>query len=132
MAYAVTGNTTPIVRVIDGRLYYVWEITEAEAAAGSEFTLDRVPLVGTLAVYQAKLTSGTGTTIQPELGNTAAWTDSTIAEQGRISAAAAFINDASGLVVVAPAGKLYVRSTPNNAAADHAIATRIVIAAGVS
>lgn len=130
MAYSATV-TGPTITIHGGRKYYRYTVAETQAASGSEFTLDGLPPIATVVHYHARLTAGTGTTILPTLGNVAAWTASTVSSFGDIAAAAAAYHDTgSGIIVEPIAGKLYVRSTPNDATADHTIASVIVFAEG--
>lgn len=129
MAYSSRVSKAP--RTVDGRSYIVYTILEAEARDTSEYELEDAPFIGTIVLCVTKLVSGTGTTIQPEVGTAAAWTDTTIDEVGRITAAAAFINEGSNLRYAAPEGSLWVRSTPNSVVADHVIETVFVILEGV-
>lgn len=129
MAYSARVSSAP--RTVDGRSYVVYTIIESEARDSSEYELEDVPIIGTIVLCVSKLVSGTGTTVQPELGTSSGWTDTTIDEVGRITAAAAFINEGSNLRYAAPEGSLWVRSTPNSVVADHAIETIIVVLEGV-
>ena len=129
MAYSARVSAAP--RTVDGRSYIVYTIIESEARDTSEYELPDVPFIGTIVLLVSKLVSGTGTTIQPEIGTSSGWTDSTIDEVGRITSAAAFINEGSNLRCAAPEGSLWVRSSPNNAAADHVIQTVIVVLEGI-
>lgn len=130
MPYASTV-TGPIISVVHGRAHYSWTVVESGAAPTDTFTLPGAPTVGTLKLYRAILTAGTGTTINPRLGRTLAFVVSTQDWIGTSSTTAAVINDASDLRYSAlPAGKLYGRSLPNNAAADHTISTEIVVVEG--
>lgn len=129
MAYSVQVSSAP--RTVDGRSYIVYTVLETDARDTSEYTLPDVPFIGTVVLCVSKLVSGTGTTVQPEIGNRASWSDSTIHEVGRVTSAASFINEGSNLRFQAPEVDLFVRSTPNSAAQDHAIETVIVILEGV-
>lgn len=129
MAYSARVSSAS--RTVDGRSYLVYTILESEARDTSDYELPGVPFIGTIVLFVSKLVSGTGTTVQPEIGTSSGWTDTTIDEVGRISVAAAFINEGSNLRYAAPEGSLWVRSAPNNVATDHAIQTVIVILEGV-
>lgn len=129
MAYAAFVSSAP--RTVDGRSYIVYTVLETEARDTSEYTLPDVPFIGTVVLVVSKLTAGTGTTVRPEVGNVAAWVDSSVNEVGRIVTAAAFINEGSSLRYQAPLGELYFRSTPDSVATDHSITTVIVVLEGV-
>ena len=135
MAYTVTGNTTPAnvrqTRSEAGR-QLVFDVSEIEAAAGSEFSIGGLPPVGTIVAYKATLTAGTGTTVNPSVGSAASFTTtgSAAARQGHVATnttTAAHVNDRTPLPYHAPSGTLYFRSAPNDLTADHTILTRIVI-----
>jgi hypothetical protein len=66
------------------------------------------------------------------LGRTAAFTTTTNDVIGVNSTTAALINDGTNLKYSGlTAGKIFGRSLPSNAAADHAISTEIVIVEGM-
>ena len=131
MAYVATVSD-PTIKVINGRTHYRWTISEVEAASGSEFSIGGAPLVGTIILYRATRTAGTGTTINPIIGRAASFVASTQNHIGTNSSTAAYINDASNLRYNGiTAGKIFIRSMPNNAAADHSISTEIEIVEGV-
>ena len=132
MAYVVTGYDAPIVTVRGGRRHVRWVITETGASPSSEFVLDGAPDIGEVYLYQATLTAGTGTTINPILGRAAAFTANTQNHIGTNATTAARINDGTPMRYQGlTASKVYVRSVPNNAAGDHAISTEIVIVEGL-
>lgn len=129
MAYAATVAVTR--ETISGRRIYRVTIAEVEARDTSEATITGVPVLGTIVSYRATLTAGTGTTITPVVGRAAAFAASTqnyIADPG---SAGAHIDDSTHVPYYSATGTLYVRSTANNAATDHAISTEILIAEGV-
>lgn len=129
MAYTASVYSAP--RTVGGRSYIVYTILESEGRDTSEYELPDVPFIGTIVLYVSKLSSGTGTTIQPEIGTSSEWGDTTVEEVGRITAASAFINEGSNLRYTAHEGSLWVRSSPNSVSADHTIETIIVILEGV-
>lgn len=132
MAYT---QSTPTVKVTmeGGRQVVRISFTETETSSTSEWVVtdSRLPRMGTVVLYKADLTAGTGTTIQPKMGRATNPTVDTQNWIGQISAAAGAINDASPLRFANLAGVLYGRSTPNNAAADHSVSTEITIISGV-
>lgn len=132
MSYAASITYLPPVN-IDGKRVFVVRIAETEAAPASEATIDgsKIPRIGTITSYRATLTAGTGATIQPALGRKAAFTASTQEHIGSQASAAAHIRDISGIRYnLGSQDNLIVRSTPNNAAADHTIGTELVITEG--
>lgn len=131
MAYLATVSG-PTKNVINGRIHYRWTISEAEAASGSEFKLSEAPLTGTVILYQATLTAGTGTTINPTMGRAASFVASTQNHMGTNSSTSVHINDGSNLRYAGlVAGEIFIRSTVNSAVADHTILTEIEIIEGI-
>jgi hypothetical protein len=82
-------------------------------------------------LYKCAPTFTTGATVQPALGRATGWSATAITHIGQVSAAAAFINDASGLRFDfgANARTLFGRTTPN-AGSDTAASTEITIVDG--
>lgn len=131
MAY-VSTVTGPTINTIKGRATYRWTISETGAAPTDTFLITGAPAIGTVMLYRANLTAGTGVTINPRLGRTAAFTTTTNDVIGVSATTAALINDGTPLKYSGlTAGNIYGRSLPSNAAADHAVSTEIVIVAGV-
>jgi hypothetical protein len=131
MAYASTV-VGPTINVIKGRATYRWTISETGAAPTDTFTITGAPAVGTVTLYRANLTAGTGVTINPRLGRTLAFTTTTNDVIGVSATTAALINDGTNLKYSGlTAGKIYGRSLPSNAAADHSVSTEIVVIEGV-
>ena len=126
MAYAAAITRTDDTRGTDG--YVVFEVAETEAGAATEYILDLVPTEGTITLFTATLTSGTGTTIAPKAGLATGWSASTQDEVFTRSAAAH--HNAQDVVrYTALNGKLYIRSVCD-AGSDNAVSTRITIRAG--
>jgi len=131
MPYASTV-VGPTISVIKGRATYRWTISETGAAPTDTWTITGAPAVGTVTLYRANLTAGTGVTINPRLGRTLAFATTTNDVIGVNSTTAALINDGTNLKYSGlTAGKIFGRSLPSNAAADHSISTEIVIVEGV-
>ena len=131
MAY-VSTVTGPTINTIKGRATYRWTISETGAAPTDTFLITGAPAIGTVVLYRANLTAGTGVTINPRLGRTAAFTTTTNDVIGVNATTAALINDSTSLKYSGlTAGNIYGRSLPSNAAADHAVSTEIVIVSGV-
>jgi hypothetical protein len=131
MPYASTV-VGPTINVIKGRATYRWTIAETGAAPTDTWTITGAPAVGTITLYRANLTAGTGVTINPRLGRTLAFTTTTNDVIGVSATTNALVNDGTNLKYSGlTAGKIFGRSLPSNAAADHAISTEIVIVEGV-
>ena len=124
MAYAQSAVT-----IDRSDLDYSYTYTETEVAAASEATVEGVPKFGRIMRVKATLTSGTGTTIAPEMGNAATWTDSTQAEVLSGPTAAAHIDETQVVRYYSSSGTLYVRATPD-AGTDNAVSTEILIRDG--
>ena len=130
MPYAAVVSG-PVIAVIRGRAHYRWTVLETLASQTTEFALPGAPAVGTVTLYRAVRTAGTGTLLNPRLGRAAGFALTGNDWIGTNSATASPINDATsvryaGLV----GGALWCRNYPNNAAADHSISTEIEIVEG--
>ena len=122
----------PVTSVIRGRATHRWTIAETGAAPTDTWTITGAPAVGTVTLYRANLTAGTGVTINPRLGRTLAFTTTTNDVIGVSATTNALVNDGTNLKYSGlTAGKIFGRSLPSNAAADHSISTEIVIVEGV-
>jgi hypothetical protein len=136
MAYAQSAITR-VEWVHGGRRFIHLTFTETEAAATSEWSVTGLPRCLTLTRYNATLTAGTGTTINPKLGRATGWSASTQDDIGTNSTTAAHINDNTKLAFVLLAavtgddkGTLFGCSQANNAAADHSISTELTFVVG--
>lgn len=143
MAYAASITVREVVSdtAVDGGRHadYVVTIAETEAGATSEasFALSgtdstgapyKLPSTGRVLAQIAILSAGTGTTIDPVLGEqtdpaAGAW-------RVENDAAAALVHNTSRGVCYTGIPTFYHRSVPNNAATDHTITTRYYIRAG--
>lgn len=132
MAYAVTGNTAAdaLSEVFNGRRCWRWRVTETEASSGSEFTLYGVPSVGTITLINSKLTPGSGTTVQPEVGRGASWVDDSIDDIGRIDAAGRAREEQNRRYTLNAGQAFVVRTQVNSGSADNTVVTEITIYAG--
>ncbi len=130
MAYAAA--VTVEKKVISGRRTLVIAVAETEAAAASEFEVPCHGITeGTITCYRATLTAGTGTTINPIVGRAAGFAADTQDHVGTNNTTAAHIPDTSNLRFYIDAlGSLWIRSTVNDATADHSISTEITISEG--
>ena len=129
MAYAAVVDQ--ISRGVEGgRRAWVLTIDESEAAAGDEWEVSDLPERITILGYKATLTAGTGTTLNPSVGNVTGFADDTQAHIGTQTTTAVHINDQTAMRAYLPTGSLFGRSEANNAAADHVIATQIMIVEG--
>jgi len=124
MAYAQSAVT-----IDRSDLDYSYTYTETEVAAASEATVAGVPKFGRIMRVKATHTSGSGSTIAPEIGNAATWADSTNAEIVSGPTAAAHIDETQVVRYYSPTGTLYVRATPDSAT-DNAVSTEILIREG--
>lgn len=128
MPNTVTG---PTVRVVGGRRHYRWTVVETLVSQTTEFVLDGAPPDGTVTLYRAALTTGTGTTLNPRLGRVAGFALAGNDWIGSNNATAGTINDGTnlrygGLI----ARKIWCRSYPNDAAADHTVLSEIEVVEG--
>jgi hypothetical protein len=108
-------------------------IEETSIAATTESLIPNLFERGTIVSFKATLTAGTGTTINPKLGYSSGWTSSTQADLSTQLTTAAHINDQTALKYDTgdyTARSLYLESTPNDATADHAISTELLILEG--
>lgn len=130
MPYSATV-TGPTITVISGRTHYRYSVVEVLASQTTEFVLPQCPETGTMTLYRGVLTAGAGTKINPRLGRTAGFSLTGNDWLGTASDTATVINDATKLYYSGlTGGKIYVRSYPDNAAADHSISTEVEIVAG--
>lgn len=134
MAYAATGNTSPTEqRVISGRIWRTWSVTEAEASSASEFVIS-VPKHGTIWRVQYARVSGTSSTLRPTFrGATGAWAGSgsgSMRDITRVSAAAANGSELVAVPYYCPTGIMYVRTQGDSATTDGATAIEITIIEG--
>ena len=98
----------------------------AENAAASEWEIDNLPTAVTITYFKAELVSGTGTTINPSIGNATGWTTTQIEHIATQATTGAFINDQTPLVANTGSGSLFVVSGVD-AAADNAVEVVIVL-----
>ncbi len=127
MAYAFTES-----RVVDrtqGRQTLTIQISETDAAAASEFSITNLPRMGRIVSYRVTLTAGSGATVNPKVGISAAFVVDSQNHVGSNTTTAAHVNDQVALGYASSDGRLFVRSSVN-AGADNAISTEIVIVEG--
>lgn len=120
-----------------GRRFIAISFSETLARDTSEWTVTGLPRCLTLYRYNATLTAGTGTTINPKLGRATGWTASTQNDIGTNTTTAAHINDNTkvGFVLLASVtgddiGTLFGCSQANSTAIDHTIATELLFCVG--
>jgi len=144
MAYAatITVSITPRAVLADYlhpsspfATVYVLTITETEAAQTSETEIvladEGLPPVGQIHAQLCQLTAGTGTTIDPVLGDTTDPASDALWKLENETAAAQAHNQPTSPVKYGPeVTSFFHRAAPNNAAADHSITTRYYITAG--
>ena len=128
MAYA--ASVTKTTTTISGRRIFKIVVAETDAATSSEFEITGLPEVCTMILYRATKTAGTGTTIAPVGGATTGFAVSTQNENFSISAAA-HVSESTQVPLRLTSNKLVIRSTANDATADHSISTLITIVEGV-
>lgn len=128
MAYAAV--VTVVKKASQGRNYYVVTVAETEARDTSEATIPGVPVLGRIIDVTSTKTAGTGTTVDPEMGTVAGWTDLTQGEVWQNGAAAAHVDAQPAKSYYAPTGTLYLRTSVNSVVTDHSITTQIIIAEG--
>lgn len=120
---------------------YLVTITETEAAQTSEVTIamsdpagdgsqPALPSSGRILSRTCILTAGTGTTIDPILGD-ASNPASAAAWKFENDTAAASVHEVPVRSIPYYDGTLYHRSVPNDATADHSITTKYIFAAGI-
>lgn len=129
MAYAAAITITKI-----GPRSYSVAIAETEAASGSEATITLPFRAGVVLSQRGVLSSGTGTTIDPQLGTASGLSTGDHRLLMEHGTAAASVNNVPTNGIGAPFfvanGKLYHKSVPNDATADHVIATEYLIREG--
>jgi len=149
MAYAATVTVTPITAHLGDRVQEGFSVTIAEtgakntdqwdtAGAGTGVTLtgvtdtDWLPAMGRIVRYVADLTAGTGTTLDPVVGTVTdpASTPASVVLENGTAADPIDLQPADGGAYYAPTGILYGRNVVNDATADHAITTKILILSG--
>lgn len=130
MAYSAT--VTRRVDVVQGEKHVVFTVVETEAANSSEFELVGVPVIGTIVRYEATLIAGTGTTINPIVGRAAGFAANSQDHIGTNTTTAAHVHDQTALRYDSTSGSLFIRSTVNNATADHTVHTEVVVREGTS
>jgi hypothetical protein len=127
MAATVT-RTTKNVR---GSWHCQYNIVETGIRDTTETTITGVPEFGTIVTFYSVFVSGTGSTVNPELGSSSGWTTNDINQVlPEPGSAAALIRDLTRTPYHAPDGILYLRSQPNNTATDHTVHTKILIVTG--
>lgn len=108
---------------------FVITIVETSATSSSEITISGVPKCGTITRIRAKLTSGTGTTIRPRVGDAASFAADSYNETLAASGTAATVREPGSGPYCTSTGTLYLRNGVN-AGTDNAITTEILIVEG--
>jgi len=87
-------------------------LDEVDATSTSEIGPIVVPMAGRISRVSAQLVSGDGSTIRPEFGAKAGWTDRTAEEisSGIGAVASSYISDATPYTYYSEHGELYIRS----------------------
>jgi len=118
-----------VVDRTQGRQTLTIQISETDAAAASEFSITNLPRMGRIVSYRVTLTAGSGATVNPKVGTSAAFVVDSQNHVGSNTTTAAHVNDQVALGYASSDGRLFVRSSVN-AGADNAISTEIVIVEG--
>lgn len=139
MAYAVTGNTTPVYRKDDvGRYYAHWTIVETDVSANSEYSISLAGLKEkhgaieqfTMTEFLSTLTTaGTAATIQPKWGRATNPTAGNNDYITQASAAGTNIAARSDMRFTIAGDNIYFRTTPNAGTATR-VDTEITIRTG--
>ena len=123
---------TPSTRLYGGRRSWHVRFTESAVAAGSTWTVTGMPETGTITQLRVCPTFVTAGSVQPAVGRTVGWTlgNANADHVAQVSAAAASINDTSGIRYNGlTAGTLFGRSIPN-AGSDTTTVVEITIVDG--
>lgn len=128
MAFTVTKAAES---TSDGRAMTVFTVAGTSVGASSEFEIDNIPEIGSIVLFQAELVSGTGTTLQPEIGSVTSWTDDTDDEVDVVDTALAWHNIHTTTHYYAPGNSLFVRPVPD-AGSDNVVAFKVGIVSGWS
>ena len=125
MAATVTRTT----RNVRGQWHCHFNIVETAIRNTQETTILNVPEFGTIVTFYSVFVSGSGSTVAPELGVSAGWTDDDINQVLADPSAAALILNTNRTPYHAPDETLYLRSQVDNATTDHVVHTKILIIA---
>lgn len=130
MAYAATA-TVAENRTISGRRYVVVTISESDASATDEWSVQLPFSVGQIVLYNATLTGGAGNTINPRLGRASGWTANTQDDLATNNSTAANIQDQSKLAFYIDSGGTLYGVSQVDTGTDNTIETEIHIVEGV-
>ena len=128
MAHAYTVAKVP--GSASARGHTVVQITQTGADADDDVPIPGLPKFGRIERVTAKLSAGTGTTIDSLIGRAAEFTVTDLDFIWANGTGAAFINEAPGIPYYSETGELFFRLVPNNATADHAATAEILILDG--
>ena len=98
---------------IDGKSYIHLTIVETASETGTETVLEKLPKFGTIVKFQSAFISGAASTVNPELGRAAGWTDNKADQVIVAPGAATFVDNNNRIPYFSTDGKLYLRSQPN-------------------
>ena len=130
-AWAAYSGTCTVTSTVDnGRHYFLISLVETQARDTSEATCLGLPFKGTIMSYEATLTAGSGTTIDPDIGRVTSFSVTGQDNIANNATAAAHIANQDRVRYFSSTGKLFIHSNPNNVATDHSISTEILIAEG--
>ena len=132
MAYSATVTVTPVTAT--SWRGYILTIAETEAAASSETEIvladAGLPAMGRIITQRSRLTAGTGTTIDPVLGNQTNPAAGDWLVENDTAAAAVHNVPAAGIPYGSDITSFFHRAVPNDATADHSITTTYYIVSG--
>lgn len=111
----MAATVTPYRFSARGTDYIGFTVVQTSAAAATEFELEfsptDEPIVVTMLQANARLASGSGTTVQPEGGASSGWTDDQEDQRFRFLEAGSFVETFSERVMLLQTGSLWVRSS---------------------
>jgi len=127
MAYS--GTATVVKRVINGRAHFRVSIPETEAGAATEATISGVPVFGKVVRQIVVHDSGSGSTVDPILGQATNPSGASVVVENDTAAATVDNTPADGATYYSPAGILYHRSVCDSGS-DNSVTVRYHIVEG--
>ena len=132
---AATVTVVDTVQTTDGtrRRCKRVTITEASIRDTTKTALTNVFEIGKIIDYKTTLTGGTGSTVNPKIGLTSTFTASSQPHVWSSGTTAAHVHNITGIVYDTTGNtsrSLWIQSSPNNTATDHAVSTELVILEG--
>lgn len=130
-ALAYTATITPHVTSVNGRTCTYYNVAETSARDTSEFSITGVPVIGTIWIYHADRTAGTGLTINPIVCRAVGCVTATIDHVGTALTTGDYVLEEDPTGYISPAGTLFIRSRPSSVVTDHSITSEILICPGL-